>query len=154
MGTSYLSDSEKNEMGDEFYNLHATFGRPIVMYKMAKQVVINTNPGHNFLFENAPTNDTIQDVIQSGVFLARILYGKKQNLDPFSTPTIGGGSDQSNIRLDEGDIRIKLDPTGASYIQDAERIIIDGNICQVNTSPRPHGLFDPKFQTFVLKRLN
>jgi len=151
MGTSYLTSGQKDSLGNLFFDLHATFARPIAIFKTAKETVISTNPAHNFLFEGAPTNDIVQDVQQSGVFQARILYGKKQeDLLPFAAMRQA----QPAIQIEEGEARIKLDATGAAFMADVERVTFDGNIFRVVTAPRPHGLFDPKFRDFYLKRLN
>lgn len=150
MGESYLTDSAKTQAGDEFNNLHATFARPITIFKTAQQVVISTNPAHNFLFQDAPMNDIVQNVIQSGVFPARILYGKREDLTQFA----GANNQQPVIRLKEGEARIKLDPTGAAFLQGVDRVTFDNTIFDLTTSQRPHGLFDPNFYTFYLKKIS
>jgi hypothetical protein len=151
---SFISDADKLSMGNEFYNVHATFGRPIVIFKTAEETVVSTNPEHNFLFNNSPTNDITVPIVQSGVFLARILYGKKEALNSFSTPTNQGASEQIGIQLKEGEVRIKLDPTGAAFLEGCERVTFDGTIFRVTTNKRPHGLFKVDFETFYLKALN
>jgi hypothetical protein len=150
MGTSLLTSSQKNDLNNVFNDMQATFGRPITIYQSATETVLVTNPDNNFLYQNAPTNSITSTVINSGVYLARILWGKREDLVPFA----GGGLAQNQIRLKEGHARIKLDPTGASYIASAERIVFDENTMMIDTSPRPHGLFDPNFRTLYLKPLN
>lgn len=148
MGTSYLSQSEQESLNNEFNNLHETFGLPVVMYKTAQQVVISTNPSHSALFPGAPSNDVIQNVVQSGVFKARIKYGTREDLVPFG----GLGSQQPIIRLAEGEVRIKLDPTGSAYLADATRATFDGKEFDVITESRPHGLVGShNFFTYYLK---
>lgn len=154
MGTSYLTQAQKTSYNNEFNNLHATFGRPISIYQKAQEVVVVSNPANNFFFNGAPTNDIEDSIVQSGVFLARIKYGSRENLTPFNTNQQNNASDQINIRLQEGEVRIKLDPTGAAFIAGADRIVFDGTIFENVTSKRPHGLFDPNFETFYLKKLN
>lgn len=147
MGTSLLTTDQKNSLNNVFNDIHQTFGRPITIYQSATETVLVTNPDNNFLYQQAPMNSLTSSVINSGVYTARILWGKKEDLVPFA----GGGLAQNQIRLQEGHARIKLDPTGAAYIAGAERIVFDSYTMMVDTSPRPHGLFDPNFRTLYLK---
>ena len=149
MGTSLLTTDQKNSLNNVFNDIHQTFGRPITIYQSATETVLVTNPDNNFLYQQAPMNSLTSTVIQSGVYLARVLYGKREELVPFA----GGGLSQNQIRLSEGEVRIKLDPTGASYLAGAERVQFDGTTFMVNTDPRPHGLFDPNFKTYYLKKV-
>lgn len=149
MGTSYLTPDEENSLNNEFNNLHATFGRPVAIFKTAQETVIQTSAS-NSMFQGSPENDVVQNVIQSGVFLARILYGKKQDRNPYG----GFPTQQPTVEVEEGEVRMKLDPTGAAFLAGAERVTVDGNILRVVTSPRPHGLFNPNFYTFFFKKLD
>lgn len=155
MSYSYLTPAEKLSLSNEFFNLHQTFGRNIVIYQTALETVISTNASNNFLFDNAPFNSTQQAIIQSGVFLARILYGKKENLTPFGTVQRNNASDQNMIRLEEGEVRVRLDATGAAMLSSCERVTFDGTIFEVETSQRPHLLVGeaPNFFDFYLKKI-
>lgn len=151
--TSFIKDSQKGGLEAAFSNLHDTFGRNIAMFKNGQQITISTSQNNDFIWEGAPQNDQFQTVPVSGVFKARILYGKVQNRNQFNSATQGKGTDQVNIELDVGDVRIKLDATGAEFIKDAARVILDGDIFNIETPKRPHGLFNPQFYDFILKRL-
>ena len=153
MGTSFLTTSQKNTLNNVFNDIHATFGRPITIYKTALETVMVTNPDNNYLYQGAPDNSITSKVIQSGVYLARIKYGTKEMLTPFNTTQRNNAAEQNMIRLSEGDARIKLDPTGAAFLVDCEKVQFDKTIFNVESDPRPHGLFDPNFQTFFLKRV-
>jgi hypothetical protein len=72
--------------------------------------------------------------------------------EPFGIRKLGG--DQVNLRKEEGQVRIKLDPTGASYLFDAKRVTFDGEVFTIGTSKRPHGLFTPHFYDFWLQKEN
>lgn len=155
MATSYLSDAVKTQLSDEFNNLHATFGRPITIWKTAEQTIVSTDPDNNYMFGGAPGNSETTIVQQSGVFLARILYGKKQNLSLFNSSARNGGSDQNNIFMQEGEMRIKLDPTGAAFLAGAKSVTVDGDIFEITSSKRPHSLVGaPNFFDFYLKKEN
>lgn len=152
--SSFISSSQRGGLEAAFSNLHDTFGRDIAMYKNGTQVTISTNPNNDFVWESAPQNDQFDTIPVSGVFKARILYGNVQGRNQFNT--VGGkvrGGDQPNIELDVGSVRIKLDPTGAEFIKDAVRVVLDGAIFNIETPQRPHGLFNPQFYDFILKRL-
>jgi len=151
---SYISDARKDFLGNQFYNLHATFARPITIYKTAQETVLVENPDNNYLYAAAPFNTTTTKVVQSGVFGVRILYGKRETISPFASSNgTQGGASQNIIRLSEGEVRFKLDPTGAAFIQGCERVTCDGTIFNLITDKRPHGLFNPKFETYYLKKV-
>ncbi len=149
MGSSLIPAADKLSLNNVFNDVHSTFGRPITIYQSAQEVVLVTNPDNNFLYQQAPMNSLTSTVIQSGVYLARVLHGKRENLVPFA----GGGLAQNQIRLAEGEVRIKLDPTGASYLAGAERFQLDDTMFNIDTTPRPHGLFDPNFKTYYGKKV-
>lgn len=146
--------AEKQQLKQPFRDLHDTFGRDIVIWKTAQQVVISTNPSHNFFFESAPTNTQVQEIPVSGTFKARILYGKEQKRAQFASLQSQRSEDQINAKIEEGMVRIKVDQSGKNFLDGANRVTFDGNIFLIDTSPRPHGIFEPDFYTFYLKRVN
>lgn len=153
--SSILSNAVKNLYQTQFNLIHDTFARPILIFRQGQNVVISSNPGNNQFFSNAPFNDTVQTVAVSGSFNARILYSKREDLEmfePFGIRKLGG--DQVNIQKEAGAVRIKLDPTGASYLFDAKRCTFDGDVFTIRTSKRPHGLFTPNFYDFYLQKEN
>ena len=141
-------------MANVFGTLHDTFARPIYIFKQRDETIITENPNHNFIWEQAPSNTETKSVIVSGMFTARILYGKEQKEQNFISPKVGGAEDQIAARLDMGEVRIKLDATGAAFLGSATRVKFDDEVFQILTSKRPHGLFDPKWYTFFLKKIN
>lgn len=150
MGVSYISTGLQGSLNNRFNDLHATFARPIAIFKTAKEIVVSTTNNHNFLFNNAPTNDIVQEVVQSGVFMARVLYGKKQSNMPFAA----ANAMQPGIQLELGEVRLRLDPTGAAYFDGSDRAKVDGNILKVTSSTRPHGLFAPNFYDLYFRKLD
>lgn len=152
MAKPYLTNAQKEPLNNEFNNLHATFARPIVIFKTAQETVVYTNPENNYLFQQAPFNSETTTIIQSGIINARILYAKKENLALFSVDSTRSDT-QNNLFLSEGDVRLKLDPTGAAFLAGCERVTFDGTIFNVVTDKRPHGLFTPNFETFFLKKI-
>jgi len=152
---SLISQADQVFFGDNFNNLHATFARPISIFRDENQVIINNpSPNDNFLYPTAPTTSFVSGVQVSGIFPARIKYPEKQTLTYFYTSR-GSTEDQIVPRKMDGLVRIKLDPTGASYLEGAQRVMLDGALFQIDTSPQPHGLVSNiQFYTFYLKRDN
>lgn len=151
--SSLISDAQKDILGSQFFSVHDTFARPIAIYKNAKQTIISTKQTNNYMFENAPTNDVVQNVQVSGIFMARILYDKEEMLKQFSSANLGPDS-QVNLLREDGGVRIQVDYTGAQYLFGAQLVTFDGEIFNINSTQRPHGLFAPKFYTFYLAKLN
>jgi hypothetical protein len=116
--------------------------------------VVLTNEANNYLFADAPFNSVMNTVVQSGVVDARILYGKKQPENQFRGTQSNYSAAQNQIQLSEGEVRIRLDPTGVALLAGCSRVQFDGDIFDVTTSKRPHGLFTPNFSDFYLKKLN
>lgn len=147
---SILTESEKNSLSNQFFDLHDTFSKPIVAFKNAEELVMSTNIENNMFFPNAGTSDIAQNIIVSGIFNARVKYISKEDLRFFN-----GGADQNTLKIEEGMVRIKVDETGSNFIKDSTRIKFDGTLFESVTSPRPHGLFGPsKFYTYYLKRID
>lgn len=150
MSVSLLTDQEKTDLSNQMWIVHDTFSRSIIIYQTAYETVVSTNPNANILFDNAPFNGTQQRIIQSGMFQARILYGKKEDLNAFRA----GPSDQPMILLEDGDVRLRVDATGAALLASSERVTFDNAIFNIQTSPRPHSLIsNPNFFDFYLKRI-
>lgn len=125
--------------------VHDTFMRPVVYFQRPEETIVYSNQHHNFLFGDAPTSSEVATTVNSGEFNARIQWGAKQELY---------GNQSLSLLLEEGQVRVKVDATGRSILEDAERIVIDDIPCKRVTSARPHGLFTPKYYTFTLERVN
>ena len=151
MSASLLTDAQKADLSNQFFAVHDTYARPIIVYQTAYQTIISTNPNTNILFEMAPFNGTKQTIIQSGIFQARILYGKKEPLDAFQG---AGPTNQSMILLEDGEVRLRVDATGALFLNSSERVTFDNAVFNVQSSVRPHGLTGPpNFFDFYLKKV-
>lgn len=147
---SLLTDAEKAELEAITQDVADTFARPIVYYKFPQEVVLVESSNHNFLYEGAGSNTSIQYVQQSGIMNARILHGKKQDLA--SLRILGNLAGGDHALLQEGECRIKIDATGKAIFENAQRVIIDDEPYEFNSARRPHGLFSPKFMTYYLKK--
>lgn len=150
----FITPSQQLALSNEFFRLHATYARDIVIFQTATQIVIFTNPENNTLFDDAPFNSETTTIINSGIFKARILYGKKEPLIPFNSTQRDNSSSQNMILLEDGEVRLRVDATGAALINASERVTFDGTIFNVQTSARPHSLVGPpNFFDFYLKKI-
>lgn len=155
MSSSYLTTAQKDNLSNQFFNLHQTFGRSITIWRTAEQIVLSSNPSNNYLFESAPFNDVTQPILVSGTFLARIRYPKDERLVLFTTNPTKDGTDQLVTQREDGVVRITVDATGSAYLFDAKRITFDNEIFDIESSKRPHSLVStPNFFDYILKKLN
>lgn len=152
--SDFFTQEEKLTFSNLFNDLHDTYAREIYMFKQRNELVITNNPNHSYVWDDAPDNTQPEFTLVSGSFKGRILYANKQDKGFLSTKQIGGGEDQLKDELFDGDVRIKLDPTGAAFIGDSQKARFDDVMFEIISHPRPHGLFEPKWQTFYLKRAN
>lgn len=155
MSYSYVPDSVKTWANDQMNNLHETFGRNIVIWRNAEQIIISQNPDNNWMLGGAPFNSETIAVPQSGVFKARILYGKKEPLVPINSMQFRNTTEQNNLWLQEGEARIRLDPTGSTFLQGAKKVTFDDTVFEIVSSKRPHSVFgNPNFYDFMLRKVN
>jgi hypothetical protein len=81
-------------------------------------------------------------------FKARIFYNddiKKQYWSEQSVNT------QIKLEAVVGTVRLKIDAEAYEYIKDGRRFDVDGKRFVLDSSFRPHGLFDNKYYTLYLK---
>ena len=151
---SIFTDVQKGSLESIMSLVHSSFMRPITIWRKRNEIVISENNSHDFVYGTAPVNTTTTDVPVSGIFNARILYPSKQSLDFLDSTRMRNGADQLNIRLDDGTVRLKLDPTGAAFIEGCQRVTLDNMIFTIDGGKRPHGLFSPQYYDYVLKKQN
>jgi len=141
---SFLSAAEKAEMSSQFNNLHDTFGRNVIIYKMPERIDIISNDdyisayrgykqGANLQYDTAPV---------SGTFLMRIQWldsSKEENL-PIENPLPG--------QL----CRLKMKKDAYDFLSGYQSFYVDDLSCEIVGVPKPHGLFDINFYTIYAKR--
>lgn len=151
--TSLLTAAEKAQCEAAIASVADTFSRPLVIVRMAEQIVISDSPAHSFIWPQAPANTPTNVIPVTGVYQGRIWYERRQPLDLLnSTQASRIGSDQINVQVQDGTARLKLDPAGATFIAGAERVQFDGNTFTIESTARPHGVFTPQYYTYWLKR--
>ncbi len=149
-----FSPSQKAAFEQTQRDIHDTFARPITIFKNSQKTVIFSNPDHNFIFDAGPNQTVTEDVIVSGTFNARILYKPDQKDEMFKGGDGNLNQTQNFQEMQLGEVRLKLDITGRNFLLDAKRVEFDGEIFNITSAQRPHGLFTPQFYNFYLTRLN
>ena len=145
---SLISDSDKERFQSVFDDIHDTFARPIKFIQDATRVILSTDPNYNYLYNNVSGQvASVKYKITEKVFKARILYIGRQSEDAFDAEA------GAQIKVDKhvGEVRIKVDAEGYSYLKGTKRCEFDGRKFSVISDEMPHGLFSPYFYTFYLK---
>lgn len=149
---SFLSSAQKAQLDEQMTNLHATFARPLYVYKSVQRVVETNSPEHVFIWENSPGNTQTVNSLVTGMFSGRILYEREQRVNIATSLQRNGSEDQTNLTFSDGRVRIKIDPSGAVFLAECNRITLDNTIFYMDNDTRPHGLFTPQWVTFYFKR--
>ena len=138
---SLVSNTEKLAWSSEFNNIHDTFARQVVAWKTPERVVISSDSNYNFLYNDQESIE-VAYIPVSGSFDCRIQWQ-----DP--SKTMGWPEIKEEIR---GNIcRIKAKKDFVDFIDNAEKIEIDGRPVNVMGTSRPHGLFNIDFYTLFFK---
>tara|TARA_S200000501_G_C20730046_1_gene702396 strand:+ start:195 stop:647 length:453 start_codon:yes stop_codon:yes gene_type:complete len=148
---SLINDANKLDMANVMKTVHETFARDIKFIKDAKRIILSTDPNYNYLYKSVRGSvSTVKREITEKTFKARILYVGRQEDGLFDSEA----NAQIKVEKNIGEVRIKVDSTGHSYLKEAKRVELDGRLFTVSSDERPHGLFSPQFYTFYLKPIN
>jgi|TARA_S200002703_G_scaffold158998_1_gene170927 hypothetical protein len=148
MATSLISTSERAALNSVMDDIHETFAREITVYKEASKVVIITDPNFNPLYDTGEKTTSYVNTPVYKTFKVRIQYE-----DDIAKRYWSDAGMQSQIKLEAivGTVRLKILSSDYDYIKDAKRFDVDGKRYVLNSSFRPHGLFDNKYYTIYLK---
>ena len=148
MATSLISTSERAALNSVIDDIHETFARNITVYKEASKGVIITDPNFNPLYDTGEGATSYVNTPVYKTFKARIQYE-----DDIGKRYWSDANMQSQIKVDAivGTVRLKISAEDYDYIKDAKRFDVDGKRYVLNSSFRPHGLFDNKYYTLYLK---
>lgn len=141
-----ISDADKAALHAEFNSAMASFFVPIVIYTAPQKTVVTEDLNYN-PFDSAdqnnldPVNTPIRHVVSG-----RIQFGQKQG-NPFAYP------DTTKVRVAEGQVRIKVDSSGAFVLSNAKEIEINGMRFDIDSTARPHGIFSGTYASFLFKRV-
>lgn len=155
MDASFLS-SQTLVIGSGLMDrLHATYARPLTVFKTAQEVQIFSDPNFNFAYIPNQNNTNFQEIPVSGVIMARVKYADQEQLKRlFATENRAqGGADEIRVDLEKALVRIKFDKEALPFFQDAKKIILDGQSFVNHSSIRPHGAFNfPQHYTIYLEQ--
>ena len=149
-----LSDSDKSDMVAGFQNVVDTFVRPLYVYQEATQVVVITDPNYNPIDGYNQNNQNVTNLANFTIISGRVLYDKQQEW-AFVRPYVGRGPNEGQLKIKDQttrSVRIKVDPTGYALLNTAKKVQVDGNLFDIESIARPHGLFAPNFYTFYFVR--
>lgn len=144
--TSFLSDSEKNEIGNVFDDMHDTFARDINIFQRDNEIFVATNGTYNALYARIKNTPTTRAKVKKATVKARILYAQQQK--EISLP----GHSQVNVEMSEGSVRVKIDEAGYKLFTKATKIEIDGEVFRIVSDPAKAGPFTVKFYVLYLRR--
>ena len=149
-----LSDSDKSDMVAGFQNVVDTFVRPLYVYQEATQVVVITDPNYTPIDGYNQNNQNVTNLANFTIISGRVLYDKQQEW-AFVRPYVGRGPNEGQLKIKDQttrSVRIKVDPTGYALLNTAKKVQVDGNLFDIESIARPHGLFAPNFYTFYFVR--
>jgi len=141
---SLVTESEKIAYGDVFNDIHDTFARPIIIYKIPKKVIISSNLDYNFAYHD-------QEALQanyipvSGIFMARVSW---------QDPSALNGYKDIKEEVHGNIVKLKVKKDVFDFLDNAQHVEIDGRTVQFFGSSRPHGLFNIDFYTIFYEESN
>jgi len=145
---SLLTDSQKTEIQAALSEVHDTFKRDIFVY-IEEQVstrpsVSSYNPIYGRAKDSARSTSQIELVKHT--VEARVRYAVSQD------DYLASAKGQFNIKLSQGEVRIKVDLDGYNKVRKSSRIEIDDELFVVDSDSKNVGPFDTQFYTVILKR--
>lgn len=141
---SLVTEDQKLSYGDVFNDIHDTFARPIIIYKIPKKVIISSDLDYNFAYHDQEALKA--DYIPvSGVFMARISW---------QDPSALNGYKEIKEEVHGNIVKLKVKKDVFDFLDNAEHVEIDGRAVQFFGSSRPHGLFGIDFYTIFYEESN
>lgn len=132
-----------------------TFSRPCIVYVTPEKTIISQDLNYSFSYSNPESQDDTDLVTYEPiryVFDVCVLY--KKELTQLSANKQGSREENLGLQFDNGDVRIKIKKEDYNLIKNSINFEIDGDNFYVDKTPRPHGLFEPKYYTLYLKFKN
>jgi hypothetical protein len=148
MATNLISASERTALNAVIDDVHETFAREITVFKEASQIVIITDPNFNPLYNTSGQTTSYVNTPVYKTFKVRIYYNDDISKKYWSE---SGLASQIKLEVVVGSVRIKMRADDYDYIKDGRRFDVDGKRFVLNSSFRPHGLFDNQYYTLYLK---
>ena len=148
MATNLISASQRVALNAVMEDIHETFAREITVFKEASQIVIITDPSFNPLYNTAGQTTSYVNTPVYKTFKVRIQYNDDIGKKYWSE---SGLASQIKLEAVVGSVRIKIKSEDYEYIKDGRRFDVDGKRFVLNSTFKPHGLFDNQFYTLYLK---
>lgn len=143
-----INNDLKLKVSNAFKNLHDSFCREIVAYKMAGKIALATNSTYNSIYKKSSEPPNQNFGVISKTLNARIYYGEiNENL--FS-PSNNSTGEQSKIRIPNGSAILILDQEGFDFMKSAKRVEVDGKIFGLSSDDAPIGMFERTHWQFLL----
>lgn len=145
MAVSYLTQAQKESIGSIIDNVHTTFAREIVIFKIGQRVAISNDSSYNAFYasQSEPERETVSLTTK-----ARIKYVKaEESLFSIKDGSLASGN-QDKIVLPAGSIKIKVDQEAKNFISGAQRIEVDGNRYSVVSNGRLIAMFGPSISPY------
>jgi len=140
-----ISDEQKLAYGNVFNDIHDTFARPIIIYKIPIKTVISSNLNYNFAYGNEQEGMDVVYTPVSGIFQARISW-----LDPSAL----NGFKEIKEEIHGNVVKLKVKKDVFDFLDNAQRVEIDGRTVQFFGSSQPHGLFGIDFYNMFYEESN
>jgi hypothetical protein len=141
---SFLTQDQKADYSNVFNDLHDTFARPIIIYKIPKKVIISSDLEYNFAYQDQEAL-TAQYIPVSGIFMARVSWQDPSTLDGFK---------DIKEEIHGNVVKLKVKKDVFDFLDNAQHVEIDGRSVQFFGSTRPHGLFGIDFYTIFYEESN
>ncbi len=145
-----FTDAERLEaemlLGEGF----STYQENILIYKTPKISTTSSDSTFTFGFDNQQPGVVSTYVSESGVFLATVEYENSQANQPltFELPNV-------NMVQPKGTVKISVSGSAAKeFLQDCEKIVIDGKSFRISSDIVARGLFDRDFYDCWLEKLD
>jgi hypothetical protein len=139
-----LSNSQKLAYRNVFNDIHDTFARPIIIYKIPKKTIISSNMDYNFAYYEQEAVEVNYTPV-SGIFMARISWKDPSTLNGFK---------DIKEEIHGNIVELKIKKEVFDFLDNAQRVEVDGRTVQFFGSSQPHGLFGIDFYNVFYEETN
>jgi len=145
--SSFISDTDKVNIGKVFDDMHDTFSRSVIVFQKENEIYVATNGTYNALYSRLQDQSTKRTKVTKTTVAARIRYQQEQR-----EMDIPGTRAQVNVPMGEGSVRVKLEKAGYELFKKATNIEIDGDAFRIVSDASKVGPFTVHFYTLYLRR--
>jgi hypothetical protein len=140
-----LSSTQKLAYRSVFYDIHDTFVRDIIIFKIPKRTVISSDLNYNFIYGGEQQSVDVTYTPVSGIFQARISWENPSTLNGFK---------DIKEEIHGNIVRLKVKKEVFEFLDNAQHVEIDGRSVQFFGSSQPHGLFGIDFYNIYYEESN